>query len=164
MSDMSASAYAEQITTLETQMTSLQSDLDQVTSEFIAGLKSWLPQEFKRMTQSTIEGKPQQAKSMGLDGLKQLKADIDSVVVSLPTSVPNAFPSPEQRWYRTAGIPDSPYGDDYRRKESEISFDEPIRMLLGLLGAVLVKHKLATAGYGDCEWQKKGMTVRHGNP
>lgn len=151
------SEFDEAIAAADAEAAALFDPMEQVVAQFVAATKDWATATYKSWVQRQVQDKPERVTSLGMDGLRQMKAELSELVAELPRIVEktveqNAF------WSHRPDAPRPVFthsGDPHEYTRAREPLNEAIRDLLAPLGSLLIKYRFASSQQGT-DWQPLG--------
>lgn len=151
---MNSDEIAAQIRLLEANLESKRSRMDGMVvssrSAIATAAASWMNHELKRR----IEENPTVVTALGIERLRELKADVARTVAKLPEVIVLETSAPEVWQHRK---PKAPGDDGYSHIHEETIFALTFRAAISTLGAVLERYGLLASDKGQySSWKNLG--------
>jgi hypothetical protein len=159
---MDTSTYDAQIQVAIDEKNALYSQMEQTCATYFEASGEFFKNEFQRMIEREVTSKPDVTQKLGLEKLKELKAEVNELVENAPQLVSEHFDK-DNLWEHRCPLPEG------MEKESLPGFDlthsagkkviEEVREVLGYSGRLIIKYGYKEAGR-EGEWESRGESSR----
>lgn len=152
---MSSTEYDRIIEQERNVLASVKEEGEKLIPEFIQTTASYVRELSINLLQSYFKYKPKIAKNLGANKLEEIKREFTGILDSLPDQASQRLNN-HQIWLHRVEIPEQALSDmtySYQlEKRSNKTMDDAIRELIGLVGAMLIKHGFVEDGK-DFTWK-----------
>ena len=157
---MDTTLFDSQTAEAKAKQDSLKSELEITSKEYSRACAEFLASEFRRFTERAITDRPDVVEELGIKKLGKLKKELNALIEKCPQIASERLDSAtvwEHRRPFPEGLEDrgqaSSKAFDYSYKAGGQAYDE-LREMFGVIGELLLRYGLASAGKGD-QWQQR---------
>jgi hypothetical protein len=159
---MDTSKYDAQIQAAIDEKDTLYRQMEGTCAAYFKASNEFFHNELQRMVEREVTSKPDVTQKLGLEKLKELKAEVKELVESVPQLVSQHLDK-ENIWEHRSPLPEG------MKKESLPGFDlihsagkkvsEEVREILGYGGQLIIKYGYHNSGR-EGEWELRGKNAR----
>ncbi len=144
---MDTSKFDARIKELKKQTNDIQEQMENTRKEFLEAAKEFVPAWFQSCVERAVVSHPERAKEYDLNGLRNIKADLQKLIAQAPSIVEEALSSDEY-WPHRGEMPgktDPWHGryQDYWRRSTTEGLKGSIKNTFRHVGAILAKYHLS---------------------